>query len=103
MSDGADAAVLPAAAEEAWRDYCAMVASKQAHFGFLREVSEREAAGEPRSLAAAARLAGLLAEHDAAVKRFAAAMRALAGRDGDAHAALVRRLAAAAEAPATHA
>lgn len=62
-----------------------MQASKDAHFAALAEAKR---AAAPR-LAQAAHREQLLAAHDDAVKAFATAMQALAGRDAEAHRELV--------------
>lgn len=84
---------LPDAAQPAWRAYCAMLASKDAHFGFLAELDRKVKNGGQRSLAEAARLQQLLAEHNDCVKAFATVVKALAVAEPKAHAALVTALA----------
>lgn len=84
---------LPAAAQPAWRAYCAMLASKDAHFGFLAELDRKVKDGGQRTLAEAARLQQLLAEHNDCVKAFASVVKALAVEAPTAHAALVAALA----------
>ena len=84
---------LPDAAQAAWRAYCAMLASKDAHFGFLEELDRRVKNGGQRTLAEAARLAQLLQEHHACVHAFATTVRRLASAEPAAHAALVAALA----------
>ena len=84
---------LPDAAQAAWRAYCAMLASKDAHFGFLEELDRRVKNGGQRTLAEAARLAQLLTEHHDRVAAFATAVRALKSAEPTAHAALVAALA----------
>ena len=84
---------LPDAAQGAWRAYCAMLASKDAHFGFLAELDNKVKSGGQRTLAEAARLAQLLTEHNDRVVAFASAVRALKSAEPAAHAALVAALA----------
>lgn len=84
---------LPDAAQPAWRAYCAMLASKDAHFGFLAELDSKVKNGGKRSLAEAARLQQLLAEHNDCVKNFATVVKALALESPAAHAAFVTALA----------
>ncbi len=79
---------LPAAAYPAWHAYRAMQASKEAHFAALAEAHAARSSAAPR-LAQAAHREQLLAAHDDAVKAFARAMQALAGRDAEAHRELV--------------
>ena len=66
-----------------------MLASKDAHFSFLAELSHKHQTGGQRTLAEAARLQQLLAEHDQCVGAFKHALRALAASDQTAHAALL--------------
>ncbi len=84
---------LPDAAQPAWRAYCAMLASKDAHFGFLDQLNRKVNDGGQRTLAEAARLQQLLAEHNICVKDFASTVKALASGDPPAHAAFVAALA----------
>jgi len=84
---------LPAAAEPAWRAYCAMLASKDAHFGFLAELDRKVKDGGQRTLAEAAHLQQLLAAHNECVKSFATVVKALAVDEPTTHAALVTALA----------
>ncbi len=84
---------LPDAAQPAWRAYCAMLVSKDAHFGFLQQLNRKVKDGGQRTLAEAARLQQLLAEHNTCVKDFAGTVRALASSEPAAHAALVTALA----------
>jgi hypothetical protein len=84
---------LPDAAEPAWRAYCAMLASKDAHFGFLAELDKKVKDGGQRTLAEAARLQQLLAEHNDCVKTFATVVKTLAVEQPAAHAAFVTALA----------
>lgn len=84
---------LPAAAQPAWRAYCAMLVSKDAHFGFLQQLNRKVKDGGQRTLAEAARLQQLLAEHNTCVKQFASTVKALAASEPAAHAALVVALA----------
>lgn len=84
---------LPAAAEPAWRAYCAMLASKDAHFGFLADLDKKVKDGGQRTLAEAARLQQLLAEHNECVKIFASLVKALAVDEPAAHTAFVTALA----------
>ena len=84
---------LPDAAQPAWRAYCAMLASKDAHFGFLDHLNRKVNEGGQRTLAEAARLQQLLAEHNICVKEFASTVKALANSEPAAHAALVAALA----------
>jgi hypothetical protein len=84
---------LPDAAGPAWRAYCAMLASKDAHFGFLAELDRKVKDGGQRTLAEAARLQQLLAEHNDCVKAFATVVKALAVESPAAHSAFVAALA----------
>ena len=84
---------LPDIAQPAWRAYCAMLASKDAHFGFLACLDKKVKIGGQRSLAEAARLQQLLAEHNDCVKAFATVVKALALAEPAAHVALVAALA----------
>ena len=84
---------LPDAAQPAWRSYCAMLVSKDAHFGFLQQLNRKVKDGGQRTLTEAARLQQLLAEHNTCVKDFASTVRALASSEPTAHAALVAALA----------
>ena len=84
---------LPEAAQPTWRAYCAMLASKDAHFGFLAELDRKVKDGGQRTLAEAARLQQLLAEHNDCVKAFARVVKALAVDEPQAHTALVAALA----------
>ena len=70
-----------------------MLASKDAHFGFLDQLHRKVNAGGQRTLAEAARLQQLLAAHNTCVKDFASTVKALANSDPAAHAALVAALA----------
>lgn len=70
-----------------------MLASKNAHFGFLAELDRKVQDGGQRTLAEAARLQQLLAEHHDCVKTFASVVKALAAEEPQAHAALVTALA----------
>jgi len=70
-----------------------MLASKDAHFGFLAELDRKVKDGGQRTLAEAARLQQLLAEHNDCVKTFATVVKALAVESPTAHAAFVAALA----------
>ena len=70
-----------------------MLASKDAHFGFLADLQHKHEHGGQRTLAEAARLQQRLAEHDQCVGAFAFAIRELGTRDRSAHTALVSALA----------
>lgn len=83
---------LPESARPAWRAYCAMLASKDAHFAFLGSLDEKYREGGRRSLAEIARLEQLLDEHDRCVRAFTEAMRALKAADEVAHGLLVRAI-----------
>lgn len=83
---------LPAAAQAAWQAYREMIATKDAHFEFLAELSRLADSGEPRSLARSARLATLLDAHTRAVQSFRASMADLAARDPAARDALLAHL-----------
>jgi hypothetical protein len=69
-----------------------MQESKASHLAFLLETASPSPSSATHGLAARARQAQLLEDHNACVAAFAAAMRALASADRDAHAALVNRL-----------
>lgn len=83
---------LPPAAEPAWRAYCAMLASKDAHFGELRRLDEKRNQGEPRTLAEVAQLGQLLDRHNDCVGEFSRAMRELTITDRAAQAVLVQAI-----------
>ena len=70
-----------------------MLASKDAHFGFLDLLNRKVNEGGQRTLAEAARLQQLLAEHNTCVKDFATTVKGLATSDPPAHGALVAALA----------
>ena len=70
-----------------------MLASKDAHFGFLAELDRKVKNGGQRSLAEAARLQQLLTEHNDCVKHFATVVKSLALEEPSAHAAFVAALA----------
>lgn len=70
-----------------------MLASKDAHFGFLAQLDRKVKDGGQRTLAEAARLQQLLAEHSDCVKAFASVVKTLAVEQPQAHAALVATLA----------
>lgn len=80
---------LPEAAGAAWRAYCAMLSSKDAHFGYMETLNAKYERGGNRTLAEGARLQQLLAEHDRCVTAFTAEMRALKTTDAAAHGQLV--------------
>ncbi len=84
---------LPDVARPAWRAYCEMLNSKDAHFDTLEELNRKYTDGGRRSLAEIAHLEQLLETHDRSVARFAAAMRALRETSSEAHALLLSALA----------
>lgn len=92
MSVDEHGADLPAPAHAAWRAYCAMLASKDAHFTFLDSLHRRYELGGTRTLAEIARLDQLLDDHDRCVQHFAREMRALGTADRAAHALLVNAM-----------
>ena len=70
-----------------------MLVSKDAHFGFLDQLNRKVHNGGQGTLAEAARLQQLLAEHNNCVKDFASTVKALAVSEPAAHAGLVAALA----------
>jgi bacterioferritin-associated ferredoxin len=84
---------LPELARPAWRAYCDMLNSKDAHFGYLEGINQKYQNGGVRTLAEIARLEQLLGVHDRCVKCFAEAMRALGAANSEAHGALVTAIA----------
>ena len=67
------------ATQVAWGAYRAMLASKDAHFRALEELSASRERGEQVPLAASSHLEQLLAAHTAAVATFKGALAALQG------------------------
>ena len=92
---------LPDIARPAWRAYCEMLKSKDAHFDTLEELNRKYTDGGRRSLAEIAHLEQLLETHDRSVARFATAMRALGEASSEAHGLLVNALAELNESLAT--
>lgn len=84
---------LPPAALPAWQAYGAMQDSKQRHFDYLRYLEEKYGRHGRPDEAEEQRRGALLAEHDARVGEFRAALDALKQADPDAFARLVRELA----------
>ena len=72
---------LPPVARPAWAAYLAMLASKAAHFEFLKRLADKEQQGSRRSLAEVSYLDRLLANHTAAVGEFRTAIASLASQD----------------------
>lgn len=84
---------LPAAARPAWQTYRAMQDSKQRHFEYLRYLEDKYSRYGRPDEAEEQRRRALLAEHDARVGEFRAALAALKQTDPDAFARLVSELA----------
>ncbi|HXH04437.1 MAG TPA: hypothetical protein VNN09_14125 [Candidatus Competibacteraceae bacterium] len=85
----------------AWQAYQAMQGSKQRHFVYLLHLERKYEHGGSPSATEQARLAELLQEHDAEVKRFREALRELQASDPDAYRRLVARFAAEGGHPAS--
>lgn len=84
---------LPNAAKPAWRAYCNMLNTKDAHFGYLEALGSKYQAGGTRTLSEITYLEKLLQAHDACVAAFAQETKALGRRDAEAHAALITAIA----------
>lgn len=80
---------VPPAAEPTWRSYCAMLASKEAHFSALQALDEKRSEGHQRTLAEIAHIDQLLAAHSACVADFSRLMRQLGASDKTAQDALL--------------
>ena len=85
-------ATLPPVARPAWAAYRAMLASKAAHFEYLKQLADKEQQGSRRSLAEVSYLDKLLANHTAAVGEFRAAIASLASQDRAARDVLLNHL-----------
>ena len=83
---------LPPVARPAWAAYLAMLASKAAHFEYLKQLADKEHQGSRRSLAEVSYLDKLLANHTAAVGEFRAAIASLASQDRAARDVLLTHL-----------
>ena len=69
-----------------------MLASKQAHYGFLEGLEEKYQAGGKRSLAEISHLDGLLETHNQCVKSFTEAQKSLLHTNPGAHKMLIEIL-----------
>ena len=83
---------LPPVARPAWAAYLAMLASKAAHFEYLKQLADKAQHGSRRSLAEVSYLDKLLANHTAAVGEFRAAITRLASQDREARDVLLKHL-----------
>ena len=82
---GKTPADLPSEATFAWQRYVAMIASKDAHFGFLELLEEKYQHGGTRTLAEIAHLEGLLETHNSCVQAFTNTQKLLATNNPQAH------------------
>jgi len=81
---------LPEEAQRAWEAYQEMGVSKNAYFGFLREIDEKYQEGGEPTIAENLQLEKLLKAHDEKVKAFNEAMQNIV--DSEARELLVKKL-----------